>query len=348
MIALRRIRVTVDVVFVYAVRVGELFGAKEWENKIKYGLKSVIMKRRSMSGKKFFLWMVMLLATVTMQAQTFELNARLTINSDKIQGTNKQIFTTLQTALNEFINNKKWTTATLAANERIECTFTIILNEMTDNHFKGEIQVQARRPVYNSTYTTSLFNFRDTQFDFDYTEFEPLEYTENILNTNLTATVVFYIYVVLGLDFDSFAPKGGNAFLQEAQHIVTLAQSQMAWTGWKAFDSDRNRHALATALNENSGEGFRQFWYDYHRKGLDEMAANSDRGRTNILAALPALTALKEARPNSVLLQLFSDAKLDELVAMYAKATTQEKQEGLKTLSNLFPVASNRLEPLKK
>jgi hypothetical protein len=291
------------------------------------------------------MWLFLVAA---MLAQSSEVNARLTINSDKIQGTNKQIFTTLQTALNEFINNKKWTTATLALNERIDCTFTIILNEMTDDHFVGEIQVQARRPVYNSAYTTTIFNFRDTQFDFEYTEFEPLEYTENTLESNLTATIVFYIYTILGLDFDSFAPKGGTAFLQEAQHIVTLAQSQMGWSGWKAFDSDRNRHALATALTENNSDSFRQFWYDYHRKGLDEMAANADRGRTNIIAALPALATLKNARPNSVLLQIFSDAKLDEIIAIYSKATTQEKQEGYKMMSNLYPAESIRLEALKK
>jgi hypothetical protein len=289
-----------------------------------------------------------LLAVAAGLAQSSELNARLTINSSKIQGTNTQIFTTLQTALNEFINNKKWTTATIALNERIDCTFTIILNEMTDSHFTGEIQVQARRPVFNSTYTTTIFNFRDTQFDFDYTEFEPLEYTENTLESNLTATIVFYIYTILGLDFDSFSPKGGSAFLQEAQRIVSLAQGQMGWSGWKAFDSNRNRHALGTALTENSSEAFRQFWYDYHRKGLDEMAANPDRGRTNILAVLPALTTFKTARPNSILLQMFSDAKLDEVTALYSKATTQEKQEGYKMMSNLFPAESLRLEALKK
>jgi hypothetical protein len=289
-----------------------------------------------------------LMTAAAAQAQSSELNARLTVNSDRIQGTNRQIFTTLQTALNEFVNNKKWTTATLALNERIDCTFTIILNEMTDNHFVGEIQVQARRPVYNSAYTTTIFNFRDTQFDFEYTEFEPLEYTENTLESNLTATIVFYIYAILGLDFDSFAPKGGTAFLQEAQHIVTLAQSQMGWSGWKAFDSDRNRHALATALTENSSDAFRQFWYDYHRKGLDEMAANADRGRTNIIAALPALTAFRTARPNSVLLQMFADAKLDEIISIYSKATTQEKQDGYKMMTNLYPAESIRLEALKK
>ena len=281
-------------------------------------------------------------------AQNSELNARVTINADRIQGTYTQVYTTLQTALNAFINNKKWTNATFAMNERIDCTFTIILSEVTDNNFKGEIQVQARRPVYNSTYPTTLFNFRDTQFDFEYTEFEPLEYVESVLNGNLTATIVFYVYTILGLDFDSFAPKGGTPFFQQAQQIVTLAQAQMGWTGWRAFDSDRNRHALITALTENNGDVFRQFWYDYHRKGLDEMAANADRGRTNILTAIPALTKLKSARPTSVLLQVFSDAKLDELISIYSKATTQEKQEGFKDLSNLYPAASNRLEAIKR
>jgi hypothetical protein len=299
-------------------------------------------------SRKWLFGSLLILAVTAAQAQSSELNARLTINSDKIQGFNTQISATLQTALNEFINNKKWSNATFAPNERIECTFTIILSEVTDNHFKGEIQVQARRPVYNSSYSTTVFNFRDTQFDFDYAEFEPLEYTENVLNSNLTATIVFYIYTILGLDFDSFAPKGGTPFLQQAQQIVALAQSQASWSGWKAFDSNRNRHALATALTENAGEGFRQFWYDYHRKGLDEMAANPDRGRSNILAALPALTALRNARPGSVLLQLFSDAKLDELVAIYSKASTQEKQEGYKNLSNLFPSESMRLDAIKR
>ncbi|MDR1745923.1 MAG: DUF4835 family protein [Tannerella sp.] len=291
---------------------------------------------------------ILMFSVAAVRGQSSELSARLTINSDKIEGSNKQIYTTLQTALNEFVNNKKWTNATFAMNERIDCSFTIILNERTDDHFKGEIQVQARRPVYNSSYTTAIFNFRDTQFDFDYTEFEPLEYTDNTLESNLTATIVYYIYVILGLDFDSFAPKGGTVFLNQAQQIVALAQSQPSWLGWKAFDSDRNRHALATALTENAGEGFRQFWYDYHRKGLDEMAANADRGRTNIIAALPELTKLKSARPNSILLQMFSDSKLDELVAIYSKATTQEKQDGYKMLSNLYPAASSRLDALKK
>ena len=294
-------------------------------------------------------WLVCLLATMALSAwsQVSELNAKLSINSSKIQGTNKEVFNTLQRALNEFINNKKWTNAKFSPNERIDCAFTMIVNTLEDNRFSCELQVQARRPVYNSSYTTTIFNFRDTQLDFQYTEMEPLEYSETTLQSNLTATIVFYIYVILGIDFDGFSPKGGSVFFQQAQQILTLAQSEPSWNGWKAFENDRNRHALITALTENQSEGYRQFWYDYHRKGLDEMAANADRGRTNILEALPALTALKSARPNSILLQVFSDTKLDELVAIYSKATTQEKQTGYKTLSNLYPGQTNRLEPLR-
>ena len=281
------------------------------------------------------------------QSRSNELNAMLTINSDKVQGSNKQVFNTLQSALIEFINNKKWTTATFAQNERIDCSFTIIVNTQEDKRFSAEIQVQAQRPVYNSTYTTTIFNFRDTELDFEYTEFEPLEYTENTLQNNLTATIIFYIYMILGFDFESFSPNSGQQFFQQAQQVVNLAQSEPSWNGWTAFSNRRNRHALATALTENQGSGFQTMWYNYHRKGLDEMAANPDRGRTNLIATIPALKELKSARPNSILLQLFYDCKLDETVSIYSKATTQEKQEGYKMLSDLFPTASTRLESLK-
>ncbi|MDR1499657.1 MAG: DUF4835 family protein [Tannerellaceae bacterium] len=301
-----------------------------------------------MSALHKILHISLLLLTTLYGAKAQEINARVTVNSDKIQGTNKQVFTSLQTALTDFINSRRWTDATFSANERIECTFTLIINEHSDNNFKAEIQVQARRPVYNSGYSTTTLNFQDRQLDFDYVEFAPLDYTDNTLESNLTATVVYYIYVVLGFDFDSFSLKGGGGFFEQAQQIVNLAQSQPSWNGWKAFDSDRNRHALVTALTEGASDTFRQMWYDYHRRGLDEMAANADRGRTTIIESLPALEELKKARPTSVLLQMFSDSKLDELIAIYSKANAQDKQAGLKMLSNLFPMASTRLEALNK
>lgn len=278
-----------------------------------------------------------------------ELNAKITINSDKIQGSNKQVFTTLENALMEFVNNKKWTNATFATNERIDCTMNIIVNERpTDESFKAEIQVRASRPVYNSAYSTTLLNFRDVELNFNYVEYEQLEYSENVLESNLTATIVFYIYVILGLDFDSFSPMGGTSFFQQAMQIVNQAQSQSSWNGWKPFDSQRNRHALATALTENASDGFREMWYSYHRKGLDEMAANADRGRTTLISTLPVLKDLKNARPSSVLLSAFLSAKLDEVVAVYSKATSQEKQEGYKFLTELYPAETTRLEPMKK
>ena len=285
---------------------------------------------------------------VVAQTQTGELNARITINSDKIQGSDKQVFTTLQSALTEFVNNRRWTDATFAINERIDCSMTIIVNEQTDNSFKAEIQVQARRPVYNSSYSTTLFNHRDTEFDFEYVQFEQLEYTENTLSSNLTATIVYYIYIILGLDFDSFSPLGGKTYFDQAQQIVNIAQSQGTWNGWRAFEKDDNRHGLITALTDNTSEIFRNLWYTYHRKGLDEMAGNPDRGRMTIIEALPALQEIKSTRPTSVILRLFADAKLDEIVSIYSKATTQEKQEGYELLFNLYPTESTRLESLKK
>ncbi len=290
----------------------------------------------------------LLFCAVPFVANSQELNARITVNSDKIQGTNKSVFTTLQTSLTEFVNNRKWTDATFAVNERIDCSMTIIVNEQNDNTFSAEIQVQSRRPVYNSSYTTTLFNFRDTQFDFEYVEFEQLEFTGTSLTSNLTATIVYYIYIILGLDFDSFSPLGGKAYFEQAQQIVNMAQSQGTWNGWKAFDGNQNRHALITALTDNTSENFRNMWYTYHRKGLDEMAANPDRGRTTIIETLPLLEEVYKTRPTSVILQVYADTKLDELMSIYSKATSQEKQSALKLLSNIFPTQTKRLEALKK
>ena len=289
-----------------------------------------------------------LLGLLPFMGEAQELNARITVNGEKVAVANKQIFTTLQNALTEFVNNRRWTDATFAVNEKIDCNMTIIVNEMDETTFKSEIQVQARRPVYNSSYTTTLLNFRDQELEFEYTEGETLDYNSNTLTNNLTATVVFYVYLILGLDFDSFALQGGNTYIQQAQQIVNLAQSEMGWTGWKAFDSNRNRHAVVTALQDNASEAFRQMWYTYHLMGRDELAANADRGRTTIIEAISALQTVKQARPTSVLLQMFSDAKLDELIAIYSKATSQERQEGYKFLMDIYPAQSTRLEELKK
>ena len=294
-----------------------------------------------------YIYIIFLFFTVnTVRSQ--ELNARVTVNSDKITGTNKQVFTTLQTALSELLNTRKWTQTSFATNEKIDCTFNLIINQQSaETSFTSELQITARRPVYNSTYVTSTFNYRDTQVEFEYLENTPIEFVESRLESNLVAVVSFYVYLILGLDFDSFASSGGNPYFRIAQQIATDAQSYN-FSGWTPFEKSNSRHGLATALTDESLRDFRTFWYTYHRKGLDEMAANADRGRTTIIEALSALKQVKEIRPNTVLLQLFADTKIDELVNIYSKANTQEKKDGYELLNNLYPSMSDRLAPMKK
>ena len=278
-----------------------------------------------------------------------ELNARVTINSDRIEGTNREVFNSLQNALNLFINGQKWSSTVFAAVEKIDCSFSLVLQSQSgDRNYVADLTIQARRPVFNSDYSTSLFMYRDTKFDFEYMENTPIEYVRNTLNNNLVATIAFFCYIILGLDFDSFSYLGGSYFLREAQNIAMLAQGYPSWSGWEAFSSSNNKHAIINGLMDESLKGYRELWYTYHRKGLDEMAANSDRARTTIIQSLPVLNELRDNRSSIILLQLFSDAKLDEVVLLCSKATTEEKKEMYDVLSKVFPTASTRLEPLKK
>lgn len=277
-----------------------------------------------------------------------ELNARVNVNSDRIQGTNKEVFTSLQSALNTFINGTKWSSTTFSSVEKIDCTFNIIiLNQSESNTYTAEISVVARRPVYNSTYTTSILNFRDTKLDFEYMENSPLELDMTNITSNLIATVAFYCNLILGLDFDSFSPRGGSYFFRQAQNITMQAQGS-SWMGWTAFESTTNRHAIITAFTDESLVSYRDFWYTYHRKGLDEMASNPDRGRTTIIQALSVLNELKNMRSSSVLLQMFADSKLEEVVLMCNKASSEEKKEVYDLFYKLYPTMTDRLEPLKK
>ena len=283
----------------------------------------------------------------TIQAQ--ELNARVTVNSDRIQGSNRDIFTSLERALNQFINGNQWSSTTFSSNERIDCTFALtILEQPSDNAFRAELFVQSRRPVYNSAYTTTMLNFRDTKFEFEYMENAVIEIQQNNLNSNLEAVIAFYANLILALDFDSFSPLGGSVFYRQAQSISNLAQSNSSWGGWSAFDDDRSRGSIINAFLDESLSRYREFWYTYHRRGLDEMAANPDRARTNILKALPVLRDIRQVRSSQTLLQMFADSKLDEVVALASKATDEEKKETFDLLRNLFPTMSNQLAPLRK
>jgi len=298
----------------------------------------------------FYILILLLVPGIRLQAQALnELNATVTVNSDRVQSSNKSIFSAMQRSLSDLINGTQWSGATFAPNERIDCTFMLsIMEQTTPNSFRAELYIQARRPVYNSTYVTSILNYRDTKVEFDYTENASLQFVETSIDNNLVAIIAFYCNMILGADFDSFSSLGGTVFYRQAQSIATQSQSNSAWTGWSAFDDTKSRSSIINAYLDESVKPFRMMWYTYHLKGLDAMAANPDRGRTTILNALPVLKDIRSIRNTDILLQMFADCKLDEIVSIASKANEEEKSSLLDLLRNVYPASTTQLEPLKK
>lgn len=280
-----------------------------------------------------------------LEAQEF--NMKITLNTNQIQGTDKSVFEKMEESLNKLVNDRKWTDATFATNELIEGSILITINEVQENTYKGDVQIIVNRPVYNATYNTPLLNYRDTEFEFSYLLGENLEYIENNINSNLVATVAYYVYIILGLDFDSYALNGGKPYYEKAMQIVNNAQSLNA-KGWAPFGGDRNRYAMAMALTEESSSVFHSMWYNYHRKGLDEMAANPSRGRAGVIATVPDLQTIYKARPASAILSFYGDTKLDELINIYSEATSEEKSEAYKILQPIFPTKRYVIDKIKK
>ena len=286
-------------------------------------------------------------ALMPLPLQAQELEAKVVINSQKIQGTNKEVFKTLETALTEFLNNRKWTNQQYAQQERIVCSFNITVNQYSDDgSFVCDIMVQSNRPVFNSSYNSTVFNFKDTEFAFNYKEFAQLEFKEDIIDNNLTAVMAYYALLIIGLDMDTMAPQGGTEVLQRVSTIVTNAEMLNA-TGWKAFDSDRNRHAIINDYMDGGMAPLRQLMYDYYRKGLDEMATNAERGRTNITTALAKLKEAKENKALSALPVIWTDIKKDELANIYSKGTQKEKEEISAMLSEINPSQSTSWNKIK-
>ncbi len=300
--------------------------------------------------KKYFFLIITLFCLSPISVEAQELKAKVSVNSDRIQGTNKTIFASLELALTNFINNQKWGSATFAPNEKIDCSFALtIVTVNGDNNFSAELLVQAQRPVYNSTYNSSLIRFRDTEINFEYQENAPFQLVGNTINNNLIATVAFWSNLILALDFDSFSPKGGSVFYRQAQSIAMQAQGAGGWNGWAAFDKSNNKHGIITSFTDETMSPYRDLWYTYHRKGLDEMSTNPDRGRATILNALPALDELrKNPRVATVLLQMFADTKLDEIISISSKASADERKTTYDLLKKVYPAMSTQLEPLKK
>ena len=275
-----------------------------------------------------------------------ELKVRVDVNSDKIQGTNKQPFQTLQNKLTEFMNEQKWSDAKFSTNEKIEASFVLTLTEVDGENYKGELQIQAKRPVYNSSYKTTLLNLRDVSIDFVFREFEPLHFNINAIESNLTAVMAFYAYYILGTDFDSFSPLGGTPFYQQAQAIAS-AQLSSGGTGWNPSEGKRSRGLLINDALDESSKPYRELWYNYHRLGLDEMSSSVEKGRLKITSSLPSLKQLRSDRPMTTLITTFGDAKLDEIPEIYSKSGGAEKEEIYKLLSELYPTQRNRFESLR-
>ena len=295
--------------------------------------------------KRILLFVVFLIAVGNV-VDAQELKARVTVNASKVHAS-KQLFASLEEQLNSFINDRRWSDLSFRENEKIECSFTIIVNEaVSSSSFKGELMIQSRRPVFNASYSTPILNYRDADFSFDYTEYQPLEFNSNNLTDNLTAIIAFYINFILGLDFDSMSPMGGTPFFRQMMTIATGAQSQ-GWGGWEYSSTARNRYTLADTFNNTAFEAYREMWYTYHRKGLDEMSENVEKSRENVLTSLAVISALHSQRPGSLLLPLFGEAKLDELIRILSDTDRSTKREGDETLRKVYPSRSAEIDKLK-
>ena len=279
-----------------------------------------------------------------------ELQVKININSQQIEGTDKSVFENLQQTLEQWMNDRQWTELQFQKNERIVCNFnlTVTKYDRSENRFSCTAMIQANRPVYNSAYTTTLYNNKDADFNFDFVQFDQLNFNDEVVDNQLTALMAYYAYLIIGLDLDSFSPLGGTDVLQRCMQLTNNSQD-LGFTGWKAFETSRNRFAIINDYLDESMKPFRQLQYDYYRTGLDEMAQNAERGRTNITTALEQLKKAHEEKPLSLLPQIWTDYKRDELANIYkGKGTQKEKQAVYDLLFNINASQNNAWEKIKQ
>jgi hypothetical protein len=263
------------------------------------------------------------------------------VNSQQIQGTDKRIYENMQSALIEFINDREWTNYDFKPEERIECNMVITIQERpSTDRFSARLNVVASRPIYGSTYNSTLLNYVDNDFDFEYTEFQPMDYQDNQYMSNLTSVIAYYIYIILGLDFDSFSQYGGAPFFEKAELVVNSAQ-ESGQVGWNSFEDQRNRYWLVENYLNQSYRDLRVFFYEYHRNGLDVMSDKAEQGRAAILVSLNYLQKAYDARPGLFALQLVLDAKRDEFVNIFKGGNPKEKEDSQKILKKLDPANSS-------
>ena len=298
-----------------------------------------------------YIAMTICMAMMAIQGYSQELQARVTVNHQQIQGTDASVFEALQQTLEQFINDRQWTNLQFQKNERIPCNFNITVTkyDASTNAITANALIQANRPVYNSTYTTTLYNNKDNDFTFEFSQFDQLEWNEEMIDNQLTALVAYYALLIIGMDLDSFSPMGGEDVLQRCMNLTNNAQN-LNFPGWKAFDNDRNRFAIINDYLDGGMAPFRQLQYDYYRKGLDEMANNAERGRTAITAAIEDnLKKCHENKPLSLLPQIWTDYKKDELANIYkGKGTPKEKESVYNILFSINASQNTSWEKIKE
>lgn len=263
-----------------------------------------------------------------MQAQ--ELDARVSINHQQVQGTSTSVFETLKTTLEQFLNDRQWTNMQFKKNERISCTFAITIKKYSpsENTFQGTLNVQSTRPVYGANYTTTCFAFNDPNFNFTYQEYDQLDFRADVIDNNLTAMLAYYVYMIIGYDMDSMSPSGGTEYFKMCQDIVNSAQN-LNEKGWKAFEDNKNRHAIITDLLDGGMEPYHKMLYTYYRQGLDVMSENTERGRAGITQAIELLKQAHENKTMSALPQIFTEFKRDEIMNIYKGHTTSSEKENI-------------------
>ncbi|MEO8949639.1 MAG: DUF4835 family protein [Mucilaginibacter sp.] len=283
------------------------------------------------------LYIYMLLFCLSLAATAQDINARVTVLSPKIQTTNKRMFQSLETAMRDFLNGRKWITDPILAQERIDCNFVLNVTSWDNgSNFSGELQVQSSRPVYNSSYTTTVLGINDKDFDFTYNEGQTIDYSDQSFISNLSSVMAFYAYMIIGADYDTFSLYGGTPYFLAARTVVTNAQSS-SYKGWKAFDSNTNRYWLAENVNNRVYAPLRSFIYDYHRNGLDVMADNAAKGRKVIAGLLPTLAQLDRQRLGAMYPLVFFTAKSDELVSIFSAADPPTRLDAMNTLIKADP-----------
>lgn len=300
--------------------------------------------------KRRLILIALFVCSIGLKAQ--ELNCTVTINSEQVQGSNKEMFNTLRQSIEELVNTSRWTNMTFQEKERIECSMLLVVKSVQDGIVNCEFTCQSRRPVFGTSYYTPTMNFKDNNFVFSYQEYDRLDYQQSMFTTNLTALLAYYCYLLIGHDMDSFAKLGGTPYFQVCENIVTAAQSasldNTEAAGWKAFESNRNRYALINNLMDEAFKKYRIYYYDYHRHGLDEMVNNVANGRARIAKDIKVLKEAYNARPATYVINTFLDAKSDELVNIFKKGTSEEKKMVYELLMDIDPTRQSTYDEINR